>query len=168
MVTAVVVAAFAAGCGSPGGGGPEPGVSTGPGSSGASPTVAPRVGEWGSPVDVDGRFTVTVSRPVDATAKFSCGDGTCGRTGEMDVTVTAGRDDVALSKAFVFTGVDDDLSEVGTTYIAQVGEVVLPAGKTHVERAVQVHYGDESKTNALTLWLVDPAGVKLVEWRLPG
>jgi hypothetical protein len=134
-----------------------------------SQSVAVRHAEWGQPVDVDGRYTITVSKPVDATDKFGCGGGSnCGRIGEMDVTVTAGRDDMSLSGAFQFKGVDDNFSEVGSTYVSQVGDVVLPAGKTHVEKAVQIHYGEAAKTNQLTLWVCDPAGVKLVEWKLTG
>ena len=158
ILVAVAAAVAVTGCAS------DPGnrtSETGSNTAGRSAASLIRA-DWLDPVNL-GDYTIMITKPVDATEQYPGGPG---RVGVIDVMITAGEKDVPLAQ-IQFTGTDDNWTSVGTSWLFQVGDDVLPAGKTRSETGVQIHYSERAKTDALILYVTAPDGTHLAKWTLP-
>jgi hypothetical protein len=122
----------------------------------ASPSKAPIAGEWGKPVTLDG-YVITFTAPVDATDRFPC-TGCNSATLTMNVIITAIAQPLDPSGLMV-KAVDGNYSSAGVT---QLGDAVIPAGKTHTAE-VQIQPGIAQRKGLIVLTLTGNSGS--VEWR---
>jgi len=137
-----------------------------------TPSAAPIPhAEFGKPIDIDGHFTIAMTRPVDATDRFQCAlDGVVGpcpsQTALVDVTVVA-TDAVDLGSLFIGGSTPDGYSITGTA----VGGQTMQPGATHVTRGLELQYDEGATALQAQLWLTFSGyytGGHLAEWSWDG
>lgn len=151
--TLVIVVLALAGCTTDGGGRDEQTKQPTP----STPQQTTMTAEWGKPVPVDG-YTITFTTPVDATENYPC---TGCDTGVLltTATITAGNEPLD-PRGLLIEASDANYSTVGMT---PIGDMVIPANGTHVEKDVQIHANMERRKGLIVIRLT--GATKVVEWR---